>query len=34
MAIRRQGTLSRAFFGSLPQDVAEHVDCNVIFVYG
>jgi nucleotide-binding universal stress UspA family protein len=34
MAIRRQGKLSRAFFGSLPQDVAEHVDCNVIFVYG
>jgi len=34
MAIRRQGTLSRAFFGSLPQDVAEHVDCNVVFVYG
>ncbi len=34
MAIRRQGPLSKAFFGSFPRDVAEHVDCNVVFVYG
>jgi nucleotide-binding universal stress UspA family protein len=34
MAIRPQGRLSRAFFGSLAREVAVRVNRTVLFVHG